>query len=265
MTNDLQKYTNDLSSTLDAIQVPENIKNEIIKDETGKGIRGTILETLGLGSVEKIFSTAENVEAAMKEYKKALLMQAYMDKTENIADEVEKLEKFVTSAEGNILFNKIIRILNTNVEDREYIEILGRVLKMMTNSDFINLFSKYVYALNQIDKLTPQALIILLDYKIWPEFLMTRYSSNEGVIVSEWVEEFMKNYVKVKKIEQQDTSRRIAHALRELLRNNLILARMKSQNDSKDMGSVREANQPAICELTELGSEIIDYVENKKT
>ena len=260
MVNIIQRTQASLQSQLESVAIPLSVLTDIKTKEIKKTARGAILELFGLGALENVLDTAERIEGATQEYKKGMLMEEYGRQVKINQDEVAKLKKFVTSPEGNIVFNKIIRILNNNPPIPYYAKLLATALRKIINSDFSNLFTKHVYVLNQIEKLTPQALIILVDCKNWPEYSIGAYASERGVITSEWIKSFLSSYAPVKKVADDSMIRRMGHALQELLRANLIVSRHAHATDSKGLGSLHDSTNPAKCEPTELGMEILEYV-----
>ncbi|MEK7571767.1 MAG: hypothetical protein AAB553_05840 [Patescibacteria group bacterium] len=262
MANDIQKTQSDLQTKLDDTLLPQEVIEEISIKEQTKTLRGVILETFGLGAVEKVFDTAERIADATDEYKKGLLMQSYIGQVENAQAEILKLQTFIMNPEGNILFSKVTRLLSENPLNPYYSQLLAHYLKKTVQSDFQKLFTENIYALNQIEKLTPQGLILLADYESWPEYKIMNYSSQRGVVTSEWIEEFLMYYTQVKGITEDGMARRIANTLRELLRNGFIRSKLKNETDSKTLSSIKASTEnPAICEPTELGKEILEYIE----
>lgn len=264
MPDDIQIPTqDDLQTKIEETIVPEGVIEKIAAEETGKTVRGAMLDLFHLGAVEKILNTAENIEKATEEYKKGLLMHAYMEKTESVEEEVKKLEEYITSREGSTLFNKVIKIVNINPENPYYAKLLASALRRALETDFQSLFAKHIYALDQIEKLSPQALILLADYASWPEYKINNYESDHGIITSSWIEEFLLFYLPHKNItDEKGVGRRISHAFHELLRGGFIRSKLQKETDSKTFSSVKESDQnPAMCEPTELGNEILEYIE----
>lgn len=254
----------DLQSRLDNIGIPEEVKDAIASKQVTKTVLDAVLDFFQLGALSKVFKTAENIKENLDEYKKGLLMEQYMEGLEDTQKEVGKLHNFVTDPEGNVIFSKIIRILNANPPNPGYARLLALALKRMVKSNFSELFEKHIYALNQIEQLTPQALALLADYVSWPEYELGNYSSNHGVITSEWIEQFLLYYLPLKKVTDNEMERRIAHAFKELFRNGFIRSRVQGESDSKDMGSIKESEKKAVCEPTDLGLEILEYIDLHK-
>ena len=251
-----------LEDKLNDIILPEEQESKIAQKELSKGIFAGILESIGLSSVVKISEIAEKIQNKISEAKKAILLSTYFSTVDDINEETAKLKEFVLDPVGNTLFNKIIRIVNINPPNQAYVELLAKVLRKVTHSDFSKLFSKHDYALNQIEKLTPQALLILNDCKRWPEYKIGNYASQGGVITTQWTEAFSTYYTEHIKITDEEIRRRIAHAIKELLRNDLIMNYVQGERDSKDLSSIKEStSNKTVCDLTELGREIIEYIE----
>lgn len=247
---------------VDSIILSDEETEEIVSDKVSKAVFAGALEFVGLGAIVKVLETAEKIKEEITQKKKNILLVKYFSDVNHIQKEINKLKEFVSDPVGNTLFNKIIRIVDTNPPNKYYLELFAKVLKKIINSDFQKLFSKHIYTLNQIEKLTPQALIILADYGSWPEYYISRYATRDGIITTDWIEEFLLYYIKHKKISDDELSRRIAHSLRELFRNDLIRSKMQKETDSKDIGSIKESiRNLASCELTELGTEIVDYID----
>lgn len=263
MSPDLKKIeiTKDLQSRLDNIELPKEVEDAIANKEVGKTTLEVVLDFFQLGALSKVFNTADTIKEHLDEYKKGLLLEQYMAGLEDIQKEIGKLHNFVTHPEGNVIFSKIIRILNANPPNPGYAKLLAQALKRIVRSNFSELFEKHIYALNQIEQLTPQALALIADYVSWPEYEIGNYSSNHGVITSEWIEPFLLYYLPLKKVANNDIERRIAHAFKELLRNGFIRSRVQGESDSKDLTSMKESGRKSVCEPTELGTEILDYID----
>lgn len=263
MNKSLMKAGQKIEDKLDTIILSEDEIQEISNKETSRTLFSAILESIGLGGVVKVLETSEKIEEKINDRKKSYLMASYFSEVDNIEEEILKLKKFVSDPAGNTLFNKIVRIVNANHPNKEYITLLSKVLKRITNSDFQKLFSKHIYALNQIEKLTPQALIVLADFENWPEYTIGNYASRGGIISTEWTENFSEFYTHYKGITDDDIKRRIAHSIKELLRNDLIMSYIQGERDSKELSSVKESSSKANCDFTDLGKEIIEYIDAK--
>lgn len=125
------------------------------------------------------------------------------------------------------------------------------------------LFEKHKYALDRIGRLTPQALVILNDSDNWPQYKLGNYQSSSGVITSDWIRSFTPIYATTRGVTDEKKFRRISHTIKELLTDGLLRSRLPGQNDSRDYSSVKEAENTAIVEPTELGEEILSYIKGE--
>ena len=260
MDKSLIKPNQKLEDKLDNIILSEKEVQEVTEKVVGKTLLTAVFESLGLGGVVKVFETSEEVKKEINERKKAYLITSYLSEVDNIEEEIYKLKTFVSDPAGNTLFNKIIRIVNNNHPNKEYVILLSKILKKITNSDFQKLFSSHIYALNQIEKLTPQALIVLADYASWPEYTIGNYASQGGTITTEWTETFSEYYTTHKNITDEAIKRRVAHSIKELVRTDLIQSYIQGERDSKELSSMKESTSKAVCDFTDLGREIVEYI-----
>ncbi len=261
MSKNLIKSDQKIEDKLDNIILSEIEVQEVKEKVIGRTFLSVILESIGLGGVVKVFETSEKIENEINERKKSYLMASYFSEIDNMEGEIQKLKTFVSDPVGNTLFNKIIRIVNINPPNKEYVILFSKILKKITNSDFQKLFSTHIYALNQIEKLTPQALIVLADFKSWPEYNIGNYASQGGVISTVWTEEFSEHYASYKLITDGSMKRRIAHSIKELLRNDLIQSYIQGERDSKELSSMKESSSKAVCDFTDLGRDVVEYIK----
>jgi hypothetical protein len=109
----LIKKSQTLQERLDGIELGEGVEDEIAADRLKKVVRDKTLGLFRIGQIAKEFlDWNSGVEGEIKEAKKQVLLAAYFDRCEENSDAVANLKKLLTSAEGNTLFNKILRILD---------------------------------------------------------------------------------------------------------------------------------------------------------
>jgi hypothetical protein len=123
------------------------------------------------------------------------------------------------------------------------------VLYNIARADFEALFAEHKYALSQIERLTPQGLTILSDSRSWPSFDLGSPSTHGGIVTNEWADEFGYAYAGQKGVSDPPTRLRIAHSIRDLHNNRLILA------------AESEENGPFRCLFTEMGNLIRKYLQ----
>ncbi|MBI3124471.1 MAG: hypothetical protein HYZ10_08700 [Ignavibacteriales bacterium] len=248
-----ENYFNALGKTLDerlkTIQLPEEVEKGIINDKTKKTVRDKIL---GLFKVGEVISTVLNwnddIDKDIKEAKKEFLMLSYFEKQEDNQKALTDLKMFLTSAQGNTLFNKILRILDDSPPDIELSKHLGNSLKYIVGSKFEELFEKHKYALSQIEKLSPQALSILSDCDNYPLITLNSFTASGPRITSDWLPSFAIAYSRAKNVTRQEIIERISHSTNELINNRFIEALQHNGNQAK-------------CVITNVGSLLIPYLK----
>lgn len=237
-----------LEARLDSIIISKEEEDKIASSNVKKFIRDKALGFFKVGEIiSEIINWNESVDEDIKEAKKQHLLAQYFDKNDRNEIALTNIKDFLSNAQGNTLFNKILRILDDTPPDLELSHHLSNALRHIVNSDFIALFDEHKYALGQIEQLTPQALTILSDNKSWPSMEMNSYSSNGGKITSDWLDSFSSAYAANKNINDYQVVNRISHSVNELISTRLIEAHL-----------VRERN--AQCHVTEIGKALLPYI-----
>jgi hypothetical protein len=239
-----------LQGRLDAIQIGEDERNKLVQDRLGKVVRDKALGLFKVTQVIKeIIDWNTGVEGEIKERKKQYLLSAYFDKCDDNTDAIEALKRLLTDPQGSTLFSKILRILDENPPDETLFQRLASALKYIAQSNFSALFEDHKYALGQIDQMTPQSLAILSDATNWPEMSLASYSSNGGLITSDFSDEFSSAYSSVKGISEIAVKRRLEHCVNDLRGKKLIEARLTSEKPAR-----------ARCVLTNIGQLLARYL-----
>ncbi len=256
---EFNEFEKRLASVSLGIEDKEEVVDEVIKEGVGEVVADS---TGPVGKIVlKIINFGDEVEKGIREKKKEYLFTEYLKKTDNLEEEVRKIEDFISDPYGSMLYGKIIAILGDNTPNLYYIKMLSRILRKVVNTEFQQLFEEHKYAIDLIARLSPQALIILADCPQWPTYNLGRYQSDRGVITSDWVETFAIAYANGKKIVNPMMTRRMSYAIGELLRLDLIKSVIPGAKDSKGPGAVEETANNVWCVLTDLGKEILAYVD----
>lgn len=237
-----------LDSRLENIKISEEEENEISKNHAKKFIRDKALGFFKVGElISEIIKWNESVDEDIKEAKKEYLLAQYFDKNDRNEMALTKIKEFLSNAQGNTLFNKILRILDDTPPDMELSKHLSNALKYIVNNNFQDLFEEHKYALGQIEKLTPQALTILSDNDSWPLIGLGSYTANGSKVTSDWLTHFTQAYADSKKIEDPKITNRISHSINELISMRLIEAHLVQE-------------RRASCNMTEIGVMILSYI-----
>ncbi len=238
-----------LQERLNNVKIDENKECKIINEKTVKTIRD---KALGLFKIGDVISTVLNwnceIDKEIDEAKKAILLEQYFNRADKQEDAINKLRIFLTNPQGNVLFNKILRILDDSPPDQELIYHLSSVLKYITDDDnFYKMFEKHKFALSQIEKLTPQALTILADYKNYPTFKLGSAISFGPKVTSEWNVQFVNAYCLKKGISSQEFVTRVSHVITQLQTQGYIEAYKTQEN-------------LFACEVSSIGRDLLPYL-----
>lgn len=238
-------------------KIKKEALKEIIKDET--------LGSFILGKIPKmILDWNKDYKKGVRAKKEEILLMIYFSKTRENKDSIKRIKDFLTNPFGNVIFNKILRIIDNTPPDKELLNHLSNVLKKVVESkDFGNLFGKHKFVLSQIEKLSPQALTILSDYRNWPHFKMKSFSALSGRIESDWLLAFITPYAEQKGIPVGGEERvRIMGALNELKQFGFIEAHLVKGEIDVAVGTIIQEGQKEIEVIrTRVGIEITEYLD----
>lgn len=259
----INETLSEFEKRLESIILSQKEKDKITTENVSDTLIEVALKPLGfLGdAINEILTLGKKLEEDIYNRKTKYLLAAYFKDTEDLKEELVSLKNFLSNPYGSMLYFKIIEILNENSPNPHFIKMLSKALRKVVNTDFESLFEEHKYVLDLIGRLSPQALIILADCPQWPPYQIGNYSSDKGIITSEWVGEYAKAYGIAKNILNPLTIRRLSHAVNEHLRLDLIRSMIPNSTDSKDFGSVKKSPTNAICVPTDLGEEVLTYID----
>lgn len=247
-----EHYFGAQSKTLDARIAEVNLSkeevSEISSDHTKKFIRDKALGIFKIGEiVSEIINWNESVDEDLKEAKKEFLLAQYFERNDQNEHALSQLKEFLSSPQGNTIFNKILRILDDTPPDVELSNHLSSALQHIVQNDFERLFEEHKYALSQIEKLTPQALTIISDFKNWPLIKLGSSTSTGNKITSDWLFEFTQAYCKSKSIHDKSLINRVQHSINDLISSRLIEAHRTEDSQAK-------------CMVAEVGKALLPYI-----
>lgn len=189
-----------------------------------------LLETIGEASLEsipiagKLISYVQKYKEKLDKARTAIFLETYKKHSESQDEFNDSLRRLLTSNAGLILFQKTIRILNKDSYDSNYIDLLATSLKNISDKDFEKLFDEIDYVLSQIEKLSPQALLILSKFESWQKCSLDRATSMSGqIIVGDWDMQVATFFASNNPgTYDENAKERIAHAFRELENIRLV-------------------------------------------
>lgn len=146
-----------LEERIKSINLDKDYENEVRSNATLNIVKDKFLGSFKIGEViSTILEWSDDVNNQVKEAKKSVLLEEYLNKIDKQEDSINKLKQFITQPKGNVLFNKILMILEDYPPDLELIAHLAKALRYMVNNDnFGKMFEQHKFALSQIEKLTP--------------------------------------------------------------------------------------------------------------
>jgi hypothetical protein len=239
-----------LDARLNGVTLPEGTEEVIASGAARRLIRDKILGLFKVGEViSALLSWNENIDKDIKEAKRDHLLALYFHQNEQSVTAISDLKSFLSSGQGNTLFNKIIRILDDSAPDEQLVAHLSAALKHIVDSDFRSLFEDHKYALSQIEQISPQALAILADQSSWPEMNLGSYQANGTKVQSDWLNEFATVYAQSKGIADSAMQSRVGYSINELTSRRIIEAHLVRQSVAR-------------CTVTDIGALLVPYLKS---
>lgn len=244
MGNKLQKRQRQIKSkkdnrgVVDQIELPTGTAIRALISSGGKVLIGSI------PGLNKFFQVVETINQKVREEKLEILLSEFVGRFENIESAMGQLQKFFQHREGLILFQKIIHILDNEIINDEWADVLANVLKTVSDSDVKEQFTKHSYILAQIDQLSPHALLLLHKYDSWSKVKFTGSTTMSGqTIVGDWDSQITKLFCANTNTQDGTVKERIRHAFNDL--------------DGRSIFKITEGKGVL---LTQVGQEIYNYI-----
>lgn len=230
--NDVSRIKMGYEEALKEIKVSAADKKNVLLDSISNVIKGELKEKAPL--FKYYFKTQEEYSRNIEEQKQIEVFNELFSRVDDLAEFKEKLQIMLTEDQyGLMLFNKYKRISESTPFVEEGIKILSYTLEKLVNDDFKNKFSQHNYFLEIIDKLSIQALILLIDHKNWPEQIQLNSSGRYVLgqaIVEDWYVHYAMEY-NTKSGRQLDVML-LELAVRELYSNGLFTIYQDGANHS---------------------------------
>lgn len=204
------KNAQEISNPLENVKLDSQQTTGVLMDAT----TGLIASNIPVFC--KIFEWIERVERASREEKLNVLLAEYAARFDSFEDSISKLKIFTATRGGQTLFRKIIQILDKGEEDKEWICLLAIALKKILETEFEKYFDKQIFILSQIDRLSPQALILLSKYGIWRELKVQGTTTMSGQTTGDWIPQATMFIRQKMSINNLEVGARVNHSFREL-------------------------------------------------
>lgn len=199
-----------ISDPLEKIELDDKQKLGVLADAT----TGAIASSIPI--ISKLYEWTERIDQASHEEKLKTLLIEHAGHFESIEDAISKLKLLTATRGGQTLFRKVIQIVDKGTEDIEWIRLLAITLKNVTEAEFDKYFDAQMFVLSQIDRLSPQALILLSQYNTWKEINIQGTTTTSGQTMGDWIPQatmFMRRKLSIDSLE---VGARINHSFREL-------------------------------------------------
>ncbi|MFT8836874.1 hypothetical protein [Liquorilactobacillus satsumensis] len=182
-------------------EITNSSSKEAVKD-VGKKIVSKIPIASTIAEAAFVFMDwNKKIDQDLEDAKEKMLIEKYLNKADSQEIAIQNLKEAMTDIYGNTLINKVFKMLSEYPPDGDLLENLRRVLRNICElKNFKKLFSRHKFNLSLIEKLSPQALTVLMDAKNWPAFSMNARASFGGRINDNFQKPFMNAYASVKKM-----------------------------------------------------------------
>ena len=208
----------DIPATVDDIELSE------------EQIEGALLEatTATIGAniplIGRLFEFTERIRQAEKEEKLKMLLANFSSRFQSINEAMAKLNLLTSTRKGKILFSKLVDLLDKDTGEEEWIGLLANVLNDMSDANIEQRFKERSYVLSQIDRLTPQAMIVLGKYEQWKTVSLSGTTTTSKHTVSgDWDSQASTFLARTISITDSATILRMAHSFLELQSTGMIL------------------------------------------
>lgn len=188
---------------------PQEVGNVVVSATT----RTFISSIPGYG---KILEWTERVEQESREIKLQVLFREYSSKFETIEEALSRLQILHTTLGGQTVFRKIIQIISKGEENQEWITLLARVLKSVSEPELEKHFEERVFVLSQIDRLSSQALLLLDKYEIWRQANIDGTTTTSGQTAGDWIPKATRFLMSKIGIHDLPLGARVNHSFHEL-------------------------------------------------
>lgn len=224
------KYKNKKDSKVDLVKAEScevsdpletiELKPQQIAGVLAEATSGSIVSSIPV--LNKMFEWMERVDKASREEKLKTLLVEYVGRFDSTDDAISKLELLAATRGGQTLFRKVIQIVDKGAEDKEWIRLLAIALRKVSETEFEKYFDAQMFVLSQIDRLSPQALILLSKYDIWRQANIQNTTTTSGQTMGDWIPQatmFMRQKLGVNNLE---VGARINHSFRELEATGMV-------------------------------------------
>lgn len=201
------------------------LSDKEVKDALLAATKGTAISAgLGVLGLGKVFEWKERLDDALREQQLNNVLRQFAQQFASVDDAVARLQILTGTREGQVLFRKVIQILESGESDPDWTALLATILKNISDEKIAAQFRQYEFLLSQIDKLSPQSLVVLSKYNIWKDALISgTTTTSKQTMAGDWDSQ-ISNFL-ARRIDVADSSAilRIGHTFKELESSGMVL------------------------------------------
>lgn len=221
-------------------------KSKIMKEQVWKAIADSLPVP---GLIKCILRSTSDYEEEIDKLKKEKLIERYLNNFDSLEEAVKKLERLLTNPCGLILWSKINRLIHKQ-DTKENLEIVGSALTYIVNRDFESQFDEHLMGLEIIERLSPQALLLLKKHKDYPGFTYFAAQLVGEPVEPNWIWPLSEKLISSWENNNSKALSTVCVAFYELYREGLI-----------DKMFIPGGRNSYMCILTEYGESLYEYLD----
>ncbi len=184
-------------------------------------LAGTVASQIPI--VAQFFDFFQRIDDKLRQEKLNLLLQSFASRFARIEDAEAQLHKLFAERGAAILTRKLVQILDRGDTDEEWIDLLANVLKTLSEADIEKQFEEISYTLALIERLSPQAVILLGRFDQWRSVRLSGTTTTSGeTVCGDWDGQVTKHLQGTGIRANTAKATRIAHAFRDLKSAGLV-------------------------------------------
>lgn len=169
-------------------------------------------------------NVADATSDIIRERKMEVLFRRYAAKFASHDQALERLAVVTGTRGGQALFSKVVQIVDEGTMDEEWLGLLANILDGVTDEGFAQQFDLYSFVLAQVQKLSPQALIVLSKYEHWKTVSIDSTSTTSGQTLSgDWDMRAANFLARQLTITDNAKILRMAHSFSELQKEGMVV------------------------------------------
>lgn len=154
-----------------------------------------------------------------QEKKEAEIWKNLKNQLSRNTEDIANISTLLKNPKGFTLFNKVVFMVHSiELEDEDfsqYTELLAKILINISTKEFETLFSDVSYLISCVERLSPQALLLLSDSDNWPKGSVGGTTTSDVTLSGNWLELTTNEYLRSKNLDKKYSSK-ISHTFSEL-------------------------------------------------